>query len=632
MRNHALYLGLLALPVLPPLCQAATLSTMTPAQPLSEARVATLPPAQQGPWKDYLARSRALMAADKAQLAAEGPLDTTPRPHGAGDGGMTLRQSAAWYGTADALRIADNILGFQTPAGGWGKNSDRSGALRRKGEPWVPFETGQTKLSWNYVGTFDNGATTNELRFLARVQAKFDAARGEPYRAAFAKGLRYILNAQYPNGGFPQVYPLQGGYHDAVTLNDDAMVRVVTLLNDVADGRGDFAFVPAPAREEARAAVGRAVAMFLAAQQRSVDGRLTGWGQQHDTLTLALVGARNFEPASLASAESASVLQFLMRQPDPSPALREAVHGGVAWLRAAALRDVAWKQTPNGRQLAPAPGAPAIWARYYDAQTLKPIFGDRDRSIHDDVNELQVERRNGYAWFGAVPAKAIERYAAWAGGASRPRLVLVGDSTMAPKGGYGDALCRRLEPQVACVNLGRAGRSTSSYRAEGHWDRVVKLLGEQGGHSTTYVMIGFGHNDQPGKPGRSTDLKTEFPVNMGRYASEAQAAGAIAVLATPLARRTFEGGKLLDTLAPWAAATRAVASERKLAVVDVHAATLAAFGELGEARTVTLGPPPKPDAKGPDLTHLNEEGAQIVAPIVLKALQRAVPALSTPSP
>ncbi len=628
MRNHALYLGLLALPAI---SQAATLSTMTPAQPLTEARIAALPAAQQGPWKDYLARSRALMAADKAALSAEGPLDTTPRAHGSGDGGMTLRQNAAWYATADALRVADNILSFQTPAGGWGKNSDRAGPPRRKGEPWVPFEPGQTKLAWGYVGTFDNGATTNELRFLARVQAQLSGAQGEAYRAAFDKGLRYILNAQFPNGGFPQIYPLQGAYHDAVTLNDDAMVRVVTLLDEVAQGQGEFAFVPAPLKQEAQAAVQRAVKLFLAAQQRGGDGKPTGWGQQHDTLDLALVGARNFEPAALASAESASVLQFLMRQPAPSPELRAAVDGGIAWLRAAALRDVAWQQTPNGRQLVPAPGAPAIWARYYDAQILKPIFGDRDRTIHDDVNELQIERRNGYAWFGAVPAKAIERHVAWAAPA-RPRLVLVGDSTMAPKGGYGDALCRRLEPKIACVNLGRAGRSTSSYRAEGHWEAVRKLLGEKDGYSATYVMIGFGHNDQPGKPGRSTDLKTEFPVNMGRYASEAQAAGAIPVLATPLARRTFEGGKQLDTLAPWADATRTVAAGRKLAVVDVHAATMAAFADLGEAKTVTLGPPPKPDAKGPDLTHLNEEGAEIVAPIVLNELQRAVPALSIPSP
>ena len=494
MRDLALSLALLCLPTAVP-AQAATLATMSPAPALNDARIAALPPAQQTPWREYLARSRALMEADKAALRSEGPFTAPARAHAAG-GGMQLRRPDAWYAEAEALRVADNILSFQTPAGGWGKNIDRSGPPRRPGEPWVPPEPGQRKPSWNYVGTFDNGATTTELRFLARVQAQLPGPRGEPYRAAFARGLRYILQAQYPNGGFPQVYPLQGGYHDAVTLNDDAMVRVVTLLKDAGEGKGDFAFVPAPFKDEAQAALGRAVGLFLAAQQRGPDGKLTGWGQQHDTLDLSLVGARNFEPAALASAESASVLEFLMRLPDPSPALREAVDGGVAWLRAAALRDLAWQSSAqDGRRLVPSPGAGEIWSRYYDARSLKPVFGDRDRTIHDDVNELQSERRNGYAWFGTTPAKAIARHAAWSAGAKPARLILVGDSTMAPNGGYGDALCRRLQPAVVCVNQGRAGRSTSSYRAEGHWDTVRKLFEDNRRYSQTYVMIGFGHND-----------------------------------------------------------------------------------------------------------------------------------------
>jgi PelA/Pel-15E family pectate lyase len=413
MRQAANILSALCL-ALPAICQAAVLGTMTPAQPVSEARIAALPAAQRAAWTDYLARSRAAMAADKAALQTEqGSPDAAGRPHStAPENGMPLRKAAAWYGTPDALRVADTILSFQTPAGGWGKNADRGGPPRRPGESWAPPESGEGKASWNYVGTIDNGATTSEMRFLARVQAQ-RGAQGEAYRAAFLKGLRYLLDAQYPNGGFPQVYPLQGGYHDAVTLNDDAMARVVTLLMDIGEGRGDFAFVPAALAEETRAAVQRSLAMLLATQQVN-GGKRTGWGQQYDALTLELAGARNFEPAALSSAESASVLMLLMRLPEPSPAVREAVNTGVAWLQSAALRDVAWKTDGGqGRRLLPAPGAPGIWARYYDARSLKPVFGDRDRSIHDDVNELQVERRNGYAWFSAGPTRAIERHAAW---------------------------------------------------------------------------------------------------------------------------------------------------------------------------------------------------------------------------
>lgn len=412
MRTSFLLLGALCL-ALPALCQSAVVGSMTPAQPLTEARVAALPP-----WQAYLARSRALMAADKAALAAEQPgADMPARPHGS-DNGMPLRRPGAWYGTPEAWKVAQNILSFQTPAGGWGKNVDRGGPPRAPGEHYAPPEPGQRSESgaprWNYVGTFDNGATTTELRFLARVQAHAAGAQAESCRAAFMKGLRYVLDAQYPNGGFPQVYPLQGGYHDAVTLNDDAMVRVVELLLDVAEGKGELAFVPGALRDDARGAAARAVDLLVSTQHRA-GGRRTGWGQQYDALTLELAGARNFEPAALASPETAGVLMLLMRLPEPSPAVQEAVHAGVAWLRSVALRDVAWSaDSPEaGRRLLPKPGAGPIWSRYYDPRSMRPVFGDRDRSIHDDVNELQIERRNGYAWFGGVPARVLERYAAW---------------------------------------------------------------------------------------------------------------------------------------------------------------------------------------------------------------------------
>ena len=215
--------------------------------------------------------------------------------------------------------------------------------------------------------------------------------------------------------------------------------------------------------------------------------------------------------------------------------------------------------------------------------------------------------------------------------ANTDRIVLVGDSTMAPNGGYGDALCQRLEPRVKCVNKGRAGRSTSSYRAEGHWDEIRKLLSDNGSYRQSYVLIQFGHNDQPGKPGRSTDLKMEFPANVARYADEAAALGAIPVLVTPLARRTFENGKPADTLAPWAAATREVAASRKLAVIDLHKASMEAFTAIGQAESATLGPPPKAGTTAPDLTHLNAKGAEIVAPIMLKELTGAVPTLLSPA-
>lgn len=400
-----------------PAVHAEVIGHMQPPDSVTETRLASvagITAQERGAWVSYLARSRAQMDADKAALAAEragaaaGSAPAAPPHAQGGDGGMPLRRPAEWYGTAQARKVAANIVSFQTPAGGWGKNVDRAGPERQRGQPYA------ADPDWSYVGTIDNNATSTELRFLARVQAQAPGAAGDAYRAAFLKGARYLLNAQYPNGGYPQVYPLPGGYHDAITFNDNAMSAVVDLLGEVGTGQGDYAFVPAPLAGEMRAAASKAVRLVLATQL-TAGGLRTGWCQQHDALTLAPVGARNFEPIALASAESANLLALLMRQPSLDKDAVAAVHAGAAWLQRAALRDIEWgASTPQaGRQRTAKPGAGPLWSRYYDIATMKPIFGDRDRSIHDDVNELSAERRKGYAWYGTAPAAALELYARW---------------------------------------------------------------------------------------------------------------------------------------------------------------------------------------------------------------------------
>jgi PelA/Pel-15E family pectate lyase len=59
------------------------------------------------------------------------------------------------------------------------------------------------------------------------------------------------------------------------------------------------------------------------------------------------------------------------------------------------------------------PGAPPIWARFYQIGTDRPIFGDRDKTIHDNVEELSQERRRGYSWYGSGPQASIDEYRKW---------------------------------------------------------------------------------------------------------------------------------------------------------------------------------------------------------------------------
>jgi lysophospholipase L1-like esterase len=221
---------------------------------------------------------------------------------------------------------------------------------------------------------------------------------------------------------------------------------------------------------------------------------------------------------------------------------------------------------------------------------------------------------------GALAAPAL------ATGADAPRVILVGDSTMAPRNGYGDALCRMLDPGVECINLARNGRSSKSYRADGSWTQVKGLLADASANRRTVVMVQFGHNDQPGKPGRSTDLETEFPANIAGYVDEVQRAGATPVLVTPLTRRTFRGEVLVEDLAPWAEAVRRVARERHVALIDLYAESSAAVARMGptEADTLAMQAP-----KDFDRTHLGDKGAELFARMVAQDLARAMPALVT---
>jgi PelA/Pel-15E family pectate lyase len=407
---------------------SAVIGTSKPAESISAARIAMLPAKDRAAWTAYLERSQRQLQVDRTTLAAERAAGAPEPPlpkEGFSARTMPLNRDAAWYGSAEARHVADVILSFQTPAGGWSKNLDLSGAPRAPGQsyttdnlskhPSVDDFDAPKDPHWNYVGTLDNDATNTELHFLALVSGATRGADGEAYRASILRGIRYLLAAQFPNGGWPQVWPLEGGYHDAITFNDNAVTESAETLTAVAEGTGNYAFVPAELRRQAAASADHALQCVLATQV-VVKGQRAVWAQQHDALTLAPVAGRNYEPAALSSGESAALLVYLMQLPHPSPAVVATVNAGAAWLKSAAINGQEWvggRDTPGGRHLEAKAGAGPIWARYYSISTGLPIFGDRDKTIHDDVSELSLERRNGYAWYSAGPQSALDAYAIW---------------------------------------------------------------------------------------------------------------------------------------------------------------------------------------------------------------------------
>jgi lysophospholipase L1-like esterase len=232
------------------------------------------------------------------------------------------------------------------------------------------------------------------------------------------------------------------------------------------------------------------------------------------------------------------------------------------------------------------------------------------------------------------------------------KIILVGDSTTAVMGGWGPSFCAyHVTSFAACLNLARGGRSSGNYRWEGSWAVALSEM-QAKGYQNIWVLIQFGHNDQPGKPGRSTDLRSGFPENLRSYVREARATGAIPVLVTPLTRRSFKDGKLVNDLEPWAKATRAVAAEMKVPLLDLNrdsarvVETLGSdyanrFAQVPKGTTAAVAPGSATNAATTevqvqplaspklsfDYTHLGTEGANVFAAIVTRELSEAVPAM-----
>jgi PelA/Pel-15E family pectate lyase len=406
---------------------ASVVGTNLPAQSLTAERVAQLPASQRAAWLAYLRRSQTQRQADKAAFQAElknaGLATPIEPPHGNSTRGIPLNRDAGWYASAEARNIADIIVSFQTPAGGWGKNLDMSKHSRQPGERYGPDNLSHylaggdfdapAEPDWNYIGTIDNDATTTQLNFLARVITAEGTTPTAAWRASFLRGIDYLLAAQYPNGGWPQVWPLEGGYHDAITYNDDAMTQVMELMHNIFQGQGNFAFVPADLRPRAAQSFARGLGCVFKTQL-SNNGKRTIWAQQYDPLTLEPTSARNYEPPDPCPAESTAILLLLMNDlPKPSADVRQAIKSGIGWLRKTAIYGQSWGPAANGRNLTAHADAGPLWARYYLAGADTPIFGDRDKSIHDDVNEISAERRNGYGWYTTDPKEALDRFDAW---------------------------------------------------------------------------------------------------------------------------------------------------------------------------------------------------------------------------
>jgi PelA/Pel-15E family pectate lyase len=306
------------------------------------------------------------------------------------------------------------------------------------------------------VSTYDDDNTQSALRFLL---AFVDAAKTAPderdaaIRESLDYGLRQLIEAQYPNGGWPQRWP--GTPHDAAThpvlkasypkdyareqpddnygghytLNDDTQSDAIRTLLDAHRRTG---------RAEYLKAAKRGGDFLLLAQLPEPQ---PVWAQQYDA-AMHPAWARAFEPPSVTSRESAGAVEVLLDLylSTGEGKYLKPVAPAVAWFKRSAL-------------------SPGLWARLYELQTNRPIYGDRDKRIHYTLEELSPERRYGYAWrasFGipamleradAIAKLGREKWLAQHGAAASAGSTTSGGSG-APPARPNAARASELEPRV----------------------------------------------------------------------------------------------------------------------------------------------------------------------------------------
>ena len=269
----------------------------------------------------------------------------------------------------------------------------------------TPYSSGE-KSSWRSttkgdLGTIDNNATIQEMRLLAtRYKETTNATYKETFKTSFNKAIQFLLEMQRTNGGFPQVWPKRGNYSDQITLNDNAMIRVLVTLQDIAEKTAPFDsdIISDTDRNKIAASLEKAIDMLLKAQIKN-NGVLTVWCAQHDTATLTPVGARAYELPSKSGSESAGVVWFLMNLKNQTEAVQTAVKTAIAWYKKNKVSNL--KFDKNTGNFVTSNGA-SMWYRFYEVDNDAYFFCDREgeSSKTQDIAEISEERRTGYQWGG----------------------------------------------------------------------------------------------------------------------------------------------------------------------------------------------------------------------------------------
>ena len=241
------------------------------------------------------------------------------------------KMGTEWYGSAEAISVADTLVSVQKTNGGWMKN-DQFHKLS------TSELTARQKLSGdngrNIHSCFDNYATTQEMRFLAKV---YQQTHQQRFLDAFKRALDLIFESGNSlNGGWAQYWPLSSdkfSYQNYITFNDDLMLNMMRILQDISEQKGDFAgLVDDATREKCKAQWDKAIECVINCQIDD-NGVKAAWCAQHDAADFLPTEGRPHEMPSVSGYESANLLYYLMSINKPSEEIQQSITAAVEWLK-----------------------------------------------------------------------------------------------------------------------------------------------------------------------------------------------------------------------------------------------------------------------------------------------------------
>lgn len=324
---------------------------------------------------------------------------------------ITQSNDEKWFASDEAKNIAENVLLYQRNIGGWPKNIQMQNALSAEEKQKLFDLKSDPKES-----TTDNGATCQEMLFLSKM---YTQNKDERYKTAFLKGLEYLLQAQYENGGWPQFYPPIEGYYTHITYNDDSMANILNLFKEIKDKSDFYSISPSDHMvKKIEIAFNKGIECILKTQYKQ-NGVLTSWCAQYDEVTLVPAKARAYELPSLSGKESVKITLLLMSIDKPSKQIVEAIDAAVRWFEKTKISGIKIETMPTGegnktdRIVVNSPDSEYLWARFMELDTNKPFFCDRDGIKKATLAEIGYERRNGYGWYTNEPNEVLKKYQVW---------------------------------------------------------------------------------------------------------------------------------------------------------------------------------------------------------------------------